>query len=195
MYQFDDVIMPLEDGAVMLLQRFSISHMKDEYLEHFLWNCPLVQQIRTDDQAIVGSGNGSVPSGNKPLPWSMLTHTHVSIWLHHKASVSYHNGTTINTISSGLEHRVVNELYNIKCCVRYSGLPGRLHSIMEVAFWSMSSLILFPQYMCSMTSAGFLSTKQQIVLQLDHAKTRNYEAWVESCLIVWHLAATSAAVR
>ena len=30
----------------------------------------------------IGSGNGLVPSGNKPLPETMLTQIYVTIWCH-----------------------------------------------------------------------------------------------------------------
>ena len=36
----------------------------------------------TDDQVNIGSGNGLVPSGNKPLPEPMLTQISVAIWRH-----------------------------------------------------------------------------------------------------------------
>ena len=36
----------------------------------------------------IGSGNGLVPSGNKPLPEPKLTHIYVAIW-HHWAIMSY----------------------------------------------------------------------------------------------------------
>ena len=36
----------------------------------------------TDDEVNIGSGNGLVPSGNKPLPEPMLTQIYVAIWCH-----------------------------------------------------------------------------------------------------------------
>ena len=33
-----------------------------------------------DDKVNIGSGNGSVPSGNKPLPEPMLTQIHDAMW-------------------------------------------------------------------------------------------------------------------
>ena len=42
-------------------------------------------------QVNTGSGNGLVPSCNKPLPEPMLTQTCVAIW-RHKATMSYSNG-------------------------------------------------------------------------------------------------------
>ena len=44
------------------------------YLEHFLWNYPQVNTTRSHWWLInTGSGNGLVPSGNKPLPELILT--------------------------------------------------------------------------------------------------------------------------
>ena len=63
---------PLGDVAVI----FEISNFQtptgDKYLKHFLWNCPQLPQNLTDDKVNIGSGNGLVPSGNKPLPEQML---------------------------------------------------------------------------------------------------------------------------
>ena len=37
----------------------------------------------TDDKSVnIGSGNGLVPSGNKPLPEPMLNQISVAIWRH-----------------------------------------------------------------------------------------------------------------
>ena len=41
----------------------------------------------TYDLVNIGSGNGLVPSGNKPLPEPALTKIFVAIWLH-KATMS-----------------------------------------------------------------------------------------------------------
>ena len=35
-----------------------------------------------EPQVNISSGNGLVPSGNKPLPEPMLTQIHAAIWLH-----------------------------------------------------------------------------------------------------------------
>ena len=46
--------------------------MKDRW--HVLWNYPEVNVIRPDWWLVnIGSGNGLVPSGNKPLPGPVLT--------------------------------------------------------------------------------------------------------------------------
>ena len=36
----------------------------------------------TDDKSNIGSGNGLVPSGNKPLPEPMLAQICVTLWHH-----------------------------------------------------------------------------------------------------------------
>ena len=49
------------------------TYIKDTYLEYFLWNCPLVNTTSPHWWLVnIGSGNGLVPSGNKPLPEPML---------------------------------------------------------------------------------------------------------------------------
>ena len=50
------------------------SHFNDKHLFYFLWNCYQVND-KTPHWSLVniGSGNGLVPSGNKPLPEPMLT--------------------------------------------------------------------------------------------------------------------------
>ena len=50
------------------------SDINDRYLKHFLWNCPQVNARRPLPWLVnIGSGNGLVPSGNKPLPEPILT--------------------------------------------------------------------------------------------------------------------------
>ena len=39
-------------------------------------------QDLTDDKSNIGSGNGLVPSGNKPLPEPVLTKISNAIWCH-----------------------------------------------------------------------------------------------------------------
>ena len=52
-------------------------------LRHGLWNCPNVNITGIYWwPVIIGSGNGLVPSGNKPLPEPMLTYISVTIWCH-----------------------------------------------------------------------------------------------------------------
>ena len=41
-----------------------------------------IPQNTFDDKVNIGSGNGLVPSGNKPLAKPMLTHIYVAIWHH-----------------------------------------------------------------------------------------------------------------
>ena len=43
-----------------------------------LWNCPQINVIGP----YIGSGNGLLPSGNKPFPEQKLTHIYVAIWCH-----------------------------------------------------------------------------------------------------------------
>ena len=38
----------------------------------------------------IGSGDGLVPSGNKPLPESMLTQTCIAVWRRLEATMSLH---------------------------------------------------------------------------------------------------------
>ena len=48
-----------------------------------MWNCPQVNATRPHWQLLnIGSGNGLVPSGNKPLPEPMLIQIYVTIWHH-----------------------------------------------------------------------------------------------------------------
>ena len=64
------------------------SLIKGRYLEHFLWNCLHVNATRPNWwSANSGSGNGLVPSGNKPLTEPMLTPIYVAIW-HHRVTIS-----------------------------------------------------------------------------------------------------------
>ena len=50
------------------------THFNDEYLKYFLWNCYQVNATTPHRSLInIGSSNGLVPSGNKPLLEPMLT--------------------------------------------------------------------------------------------------------------------------
>ena len=56
------------------------THFNDKYL-YFLWNCYQVSATRPHWSLInIGSGNGLVSSGNKPLPEPILTQIYVAIW-------------------------------------------------------------------------------------------------------------------
>ena len=57
-------------------------HILQGYVhEHFLWNCSQAIAIEYFSWHVnIGSGNGLVPSGNKPLPPPMLTQIYVTIW-------------------------------------------------------------------------------------------------------------------
>ena len=53
------------------------------WLRHLLWNCPDMNVTGLHWwSVIIGSGNGLVPSGNKPLPEPVLTQISVAIWCH-----------------------------------------------------------------------------------------------------------------
>ena len=55
----------------------------DKYLKYFLWNCYQVNATTPHWSLVnIGSGNGLVPSGNKPLHEPMLTYIPVAIWHH-----------------------------------------------------------------------------------------------------------------
>ena len=72
----------LWDAAVILNENFQ-THIKDRYLENFPWNCFQLHATRLHWKLVsIGSGNGLVPSGNKPLPEWMLTQIYVTLWHH-----------------------------------------------------------------------------------------------------------------
>ena len=53
------------------------------WLKYLLWKCPQVIVTGPHWWYInIGSGNGLVPSGTKPLPEPMLTQFYVGIWCH-----------------------------------------------------------------------------------------------------------------
>ena len=55
----------------------------DWWLRHLLRNCPDMNVTGLHWWSVnIGSGNGLVPSGNKPLPEPMLTQINVAIWRH-----------------------------------------------------------------------------------------------------------------
>ena len=57
----------------------------DGYIEHFLWNYAQVNAtvgLRNWWYVNIGSGDGLVPTGNEPLPESMLTQIIVATWYH-----------------------------------------------------------------------------------------------------------------
>ena len=55
----------------------------DWWLRHLLWNCPHMIVTGLHWWSVnIGSVNGLVPSGNKPLPEPMLTQISVAIWRH-----------------------------------------------------------------------------------------------------------------
>ena len=59
--------------VAIILNPYFQTHFTNWYLEHFLWNCHQVNTTRLHCSLVnSGSGNGLGPSGNKPLPKSML---------------------------------------------------------------------------------------------------------------------------
>ena len=59
------------------------SDFSDWWLGHFLRNRPNMNVIGLHWWSVkIGSGNGLVSSGNKPLPEPMLTQISVAIWRH-----------------------------------------------------------------------------------------------------------------
>ena len=59
------------------------THFNDKYLKHFLWKCYQVNATTPYWSLVnIGSGNGLVPSGNKPLLEPMVTQISVTIWCH-----------------------------------------------------------------------------------------------------------------
>ena len=64
----------------------------------------------------IGSGNGLVPSGNKPLPEPVLSQMYVTIW-HHQA--------TMSSWSNELR-RILVQIYNEQCICWWSCTTRRL---------------------------------------------------------------------
>ena len=68
------------------------------YFEHWQWNYS--QMIATEPplwEVNIGSGNGLVPSGNKPFSGPMLIQIYVTTW-HHKATMTLYQ---LNTLKIG----------------------------------------------------------------------------------------------
>ena len=75
-------IVSLEHGVIILKCNLQI-HFADSVHELLLCNCSLMDAAEHIWwQFNIGSGNGLVPSGNKPLPEPMLTKACVDIWRH-----------------------------------------------------------------------------------------------------------------
>ena len=69
--------------------------IKDSYLVLFLWNCLQVNATRSHWWVVsIGSGNGLVPSGNKPLPEPMNVDPDLWHQSHHMMSLD-HNQLTL----------------------------------------------------------------------------------------------------
>ena len=61
------------------------THFNNKYLQYFLWNCYQVNATTPHWSLVnIGSGNGLVPSGKKPLTEPMMTCCHkasLDVWL------------------------------------------------------------------------------------------------------------------
>ena len=78
----------------------------------------------------IGSGNGLVPSGNRPLPQSMLTHFYVTIWYHQAArsSILYSQYITVQYNLSFQYITVQYDLYSQYITVQYNNI---LHTMQQ----------------------------------------------------------------
>ena len=69
-----DSSLKLVNGKPIPMINIWQTHINDKYLKYFLWNCYQVNATTPHWSLVnIGSGNGLVPSGNKPLPEPMLT--------------------------------------------------------------------------------------------------------------------------
>ena len=98
---------PLED-VVEVLNQFQTG-IKDRYLEHFLWNHSQLNATRSHWYLVnIGSGNGLVLSGNKPLPEPMLTdlYCHMTSLGHNElnqytGNIKFYSQNYINLLTDG----------------------------------------------------------------------------------------------
>ena len=72
-------------GPWDILMKFSRCNFQTDFDDWwwrlFFWNCPNINVTGLHWWSVnIGSGNGLVPSGNKPLPEPMLTQISVAIW-------------------------------------------------------------------------------------------------------------------
>ena len=73
---------PLGNFNKILNMQFK-TDFNDWWLRHPLWNCPNMNVTELYWCSVnIGSGNGLVPSGNKPLSGPMLTQIYVATWCH-----------------------------------------------------------------------------------------------------------------
>ena len=73
---------PFGNADVILNLQFQ-TYIKDNYLENLMWNCSQVDATRPHWWWLnIGSGNGLVLSGTKPLPEPMLAKFYDAIWHH-----------------------------------------------------------------------------------------------------------------
>ena len=62
------------------------------WLRYILWNCPqAIINVPHRWQVNTGSGNGLVPSGNKPLLESVLTQIYIVVWCHQACSTAMYS--------------------------------------------------------------------------------------------------------
>ena len=79
----------LGDLKAILGKQFS-NYFSDWWLRYLLWNCSQMNITEPHWWWInIGSDNGLVPSGNKPIHEPMLTQVFIALW-YHQATVSYH---------------------------------------------------------------------------------------------------------
>ena len=87
------LLLPILSLEIILISPWEISISFQEgnlqvtfsewWLRYLWWNCPQMNVTRPYWWWVnIGSGNGLVPSGNKPLPEPMLTQIYVAKWRH-----------------------------------------------------------------------------------------------------------------
>ena len=90
----------------------------DWWLRHFLWSCPNMNVTGLHWWSVnIGSGNGLVLSGNKPLPEPMLTQISVVIWCHWARIEWVHSSSQINSL---VQHYSVNAPEIPQSCIQPS---------------------------------------------------------------------------
>ena len=83
------LIIDLLSATLRLIGPWEIWIFSDWWLRHLLWNCPDMNVTRPHWWSVnIGSGDGLVPSGKKPLPESMLTEISVAVWRHEATTMS-----------------------------------------------------------------------------------------------------------
>ena len=72
----------LQELQILLKEGGIQTHFSDKYLKYFLWNSYQVNTTPHWSLVNNGSGNGLVPSSNKPLHEPMFTQISGAIWHH-----------------------------------------------------------------------------------------------------------------